>query len=84
MADDERYLARSPMPVSAAELFAWHTRPGAFERLNPPFDPVKVLERRGGVDPGARTVVRYRLGPFHGRWSARKRGPSPTGNMPIG
>jgi uncharacterized protein len=70
MADDERYLARSPMPVPAAALFAWHTRPGAFERLNPPFDPVEVLERRGGVDPGARTVVRYRIGPFHGRWSA--------------
>ena len=29
----------------------------------------RSLERRGGLEPGARTVVRYRLGPLRGRWS---------------
>jgi uncharacterized protein (TIGR01777 family) len=70
MEELERYLARSPMPAPAKQLFDWHARPGAFERLVPPFDPVEVLERRGGLQPGARTVVRYRLGPLRGRWTA--------------
>ena len=56
MDEVEVYLARSPMPVPAGELFAWHARPGAFERLNPPFDRVEVVERSGGLEPGARTV----------------------------
>ena len=40
-----QFVARSRMPVPAAVLFDWHTRPGAFERLNPPWDPVTVLSR---------------------------------------
>jgi hypothetical protein len=70
MDEVERYLARSPMPVPAGRLFDWHARPGAFERLSPPFDPVEVVERRGGLEPGARTVVRFRFGPLHRRWTA--------------
>ncbi|HZJ54449.1 MAG TPA: TIGR01777 family oxidoreductase [Myxococcaceae bacterium] len=62
--DEQRYLARSPMPAPARELFDWHARSGAFERLNPPFDRVEVLERSGGLAPGARTVVRLHLGPL--------------------
>ncbi len=58
------------MPVAAKELFAWHERPGCFERLNPPFDPVEVEERVGGLEVGARTVVRMPLGPVKQRWVA--------------
>ncbi len=56
------------MPVSADELFAWHARDGAFERLNPPFAPAEVEERSGGLEVGARTVVR--VGPLKQRWVA--------------
>ncbi|HZW89043.1 MAG TPA: TIGR01777 family oxidoreductase [Myxococcaceae bacterium] len=66
--DEQRYLARSPMPAPARELFDWHARPGAFERLNPPFEPVEILERSGGIAPGARTVLRIPLGPVPTRW----------------
>lgn len=52
---------RSAFPVSAEELWAWHGRPLAFERLNPPWDPVEVLERTGGLEVGARTRVRVRV-----------------------
>jgi len=68
--DEQRYLARSPMPVPARALFDWHARPGAFERLNPPFDRVEVLERSGGIGPGARTVLRVHLGLLPRRWIA--------------
>lgn len=60
---------RTLMPVSASELYAWHGRPGAFERLNPPFAPVQVEERTGGLEVGARTVVRG-VGPLGQRWVA--------------
>jgi uncharacterized protein len=70
MAETEQYLARSPMPAPARAVFDWHGRPGAFERLNPPFDPVEVVEHSGGIAVGARTVLRVRLGPVPTTWVA--------------
>lgn len=61
---------RTVMPVSAEELFAWHAREGAFERLNPPFAPVEIEERSGGLEVGARTVIRLPVGPVKQRWVA--------------
>jgi len=68
--DEHHYLARSPMPVPARQLFDWHARPGAFERLNPPFERAEVLERSGGLVPGARSVVRVHVGLVPRRWVA--------------
>lgn len=57
------FVARSPMPAPAARLFAWHARPGALERLQPPWSPARVLARSGeGLLPGARVVMRMRVG----------------------
>lgn len=39
--------------VSKEELFRWHESSGAFERLNPPWDPVKVISSSGGIKDGA-------------------------------
>lgn len=64
------FVQRSEMPVSSDELFAWHERPGAFERLNPPFDPVEIEERTGGLEVGSRTVIRAKVGPVTQRWVA--------------
>lgn len=61
---------RTRMPVSAQALYDWHAREGAFERLNPPFAPVEVLERSGGLEVGARTVLRMSIGPTRHRWVA--------------
>lgn len=63
----------STLPASAEEAFAWHERPGAFERLVPPWERVEVLERTGGIRDGARTVVRVRAGPVSLRWVAQHR-----------
>lgn len=63
---------RSPMPATAAELFAWHARERAFERLNPPFDPVELEAREGkGLDVGTRVAVRVKLGPIEQAFVAR-------------
>ncbi len=68
MSRTELYLARSPMPVAARAVFDWHARPGAFERLTPPFAPVEVVTRSGGIAVGARTVLRVRVGPIPTTW----------------
>jgi uncharacterized protein len=60
----------SVLPHSPAEIYAWHARPGAFERLTPPWERVDVVERRGGLADGARTVLRVRAGPASVRWVA--------------
>lgn len=59
---------RSVMPVPVDELYAWHARPGAFERLTPPWWRLRVVERSGGIADGDRSVVEYRVGPAKRRW----------------
>lgn len=69
---------RSRLDVPAAAAFAWHTRPGAFERLSPPWDRVRVVERSGsGVEDGARLVLEIRKGPVRQRWVAVHSGYEP-------
>ena len=61
---------RSTMPVPVDELYAWHARPGAFERLTPPWQRLRVVERSGGIADGDRLVFEYGLGPVKRRWVA--------------
>jgi uncharacterized protein len=60
----------SRLPYPAPSVFAWHERPGAFERLTPPWEHVRVLERSGGLEDGARLVLRVGA-PVGVRWVAR-------------
>jgi uncharacterized protein (TIGR01777 family) len=62
-----------PLPASAGEVFAWHERPGALERLMPPWEAAEVRQRIGGISDGARTVLSVPVGPFRLRWVARHR-----------
>lgn len=61
---------RSTMPVPVGELYAWHARPGAFERLAPPWQRLRVVERSGTIADGDRLVMEYGLGPVKRRWVA--------------
>ncbi len=49
-----------------ATVFAFHERDDAVPRLSPPFPPVRVVSRQGGIRTGA--VVELRVGPI--RWLA--------------
>lgn len=62
---------RSRLAVPAEAAFAWHERPGAFERLAPPWRPVRVVERAGGIRDGARVTLD--LGFPAGRWRIEHR-----------
>jgi uncharacterized protein (TIGR01777 family) len=61
----ELFSMRSSMPVSAEELFRWHARPGALERLTPPWEPTELVSRTGnGIEVGAQVAVRLKVGPI--------------------
>lgn len=66
------YTHRSPMPVPAADLYAWHARPGALQRLLPPWDATEVVEQVGGVADG-RVTLSIPIGPVRVRWVAQHR-----------
>lgn len=60
----EKFSTRIRLDSPVEKVFEWYSRPGAFDRLNPPWKTVKVLERTGGIDKGARRVVELRMGPI--------------------
>jgi len=65
-----RFVRATEIPVPVEELFAWHERPGAFERLQPPWEEVRVVSREGGIEDGGRVSLKVRTGPFWQRWEA--------------
>lgn len=58
------------LPVAAAEAFAWHERPGALDRLIPPWESVHVEDRGQGVRDGSVVKLIARLGPLRLSWLA--------------
>mgnify|MGYP006267223263 CR=1 FL=1 len=52
------------LPVSAEAAFAWHERPGAFRRLQPPWEPLEVVATAASLRPGHRVSLVSRLGPL--------------------
>ncbi|MBB6431663.1 TIGR01777 family oxidoreductase [Algisphaera agarilytica] len=63
-----RFEKVTEIPAPQHEVFAWHTRPGAFERLTPPWDNTKVLEF-GGIRDGERVTLRV-MAPWPRKWVA--------------
>ena len=62
---------RSPMPASAADVFAWHARPAAFVRLIPPWESVTVAHVEGPFGDGQRVTLRAKIaGPVAKDWVA--------------
>lgn len=69
----QTFVKRTRIDAPAQEVFAWHTRPGAFERLSPPWEDARVIERTGGIMDGDRVVLAARIGPFPVRWVVEHR-----------
>lgn len=64
------YQRETPLPFPAEAVFAWHERPGALERLTPPWQNVRVLERHGTIRDGDRVILELALGPLKQHWVA--------------
>ncbi|MCB9873898.1 MAG: TIGR01777 family protein [Planctomycetaceae bacterium] len=58
------------LPVSADKAFEWHERPGALERLIPPWESVTVADRGNGVQDGSCVKLIARVGPIKLPWLA--------------
>lgn len=65
---ERRFVKITPIPAPQEEVFAWHTRPGAFDRLSPPWDSAKVLHY-GGIRDGERVILRVNA-PWPRKWIA--------------
>ncbi|MHC4390555.1 MAG: TIGR01777 family oxidoreductase [Planctomycetota bacterium] len=65
------------MPVSPNELYRWHERPGALERLLPPWERAKVVRQGRGLETDTRVELRVGLGPLWLPWVARHGQPTP-------
>lgn len=61
----------SRLPVTADRLYEWHASPGAFERLAPPWEDLRDIQRRGGLEVGAETRFTVHKGPVGLPWVAR-------------
>lgn len=62
------------LPIDREELFNWHARPGAFERLSPSWERIEIQDRGGGIrDGGFMHMVMHR-GPLQLAWHARHHG----------
>ena len=66
------FTLRSPMPVPADELYAWHSRPLAFQRLQPPWEKIELRAIRGtfGSDGFQVEFQAHCLGPVKRTWVA--------------
>jgi len=61
---------KSEFSVPAKQLFSWHEGLGAFDRLNPPFMPVKLVAHDGHIRDGANVVLKIPVVPPLGlRWT---------------
>ncbi|MEN6494294.1 MAG: TIGR01777 family oxidoreductase [Thermoguttaceae bacterium] len=74
----ELFSRRSILPVAIEAAFAWHTRPGALERLLPPWEKVQLLKRTGGIQDGDRVELRVHVGPLPVTWIAEHRDYQPN------
>ncbi|MEX1024859.1 MAG: TIGR01777 family oxidoreductase [Planctomycetota bacterium] len=70
---ERRFRQTSGFDVSAEVLWTWHQRPGALERLVPPWERTRIVERSDDMAPGSRTTLEVGLGPFKRLWVAEHR-----------
>ncbi|MEQ1911700.1 MAG: SRPBCC family protein [Vicinamibacterales bacterium] len=67
------FVASTRIPASAEDVFDWHEAPGAFERLTPSWERVRVLRHEGGIRDGARVSLLVGQAPFSLQWDLEHR-----------
>lgn len=60
------FVASSVIAAPVEAVFSFHERPDALQLLSPPFPPLRVVRKTGGIEPGSR--VELMIGPI--RWVA--------------
>ncbi|MDB4339034.1 TIGR01777 family oxidoreductase [Rubripirellula sp.] len=70
MAKTKHFSASTALPVSASDAFAYHERPGALERLVPPWESVLIESSDQSLLPGSRVVLKAGVLGVPIRWVA--------------
>ncbi|MFN0007883.1 MAG: TIGR01777 family oxidoreductase [Planctomycetota bacterium] len=65
-----RFHRSLELEADAETVFRWHCRAGAFERLVPPWEEVRLDGPAAPIEEGARQTVTFPLGPLRARWSS--------------
>jgi len=65
-----KFVRRTRIRAPAEQVFHWHEMPGAFEKLTPPGEPVRVVAQTGGIRDGARRELVIGHPPASIRWIA--------------
>ncbi|UQA55224.1 SRPBCC family protein [Polyangium aurulentum] len=61
---------RTRIAAPPEAVFAFHERPDALSQLMPPWEKARIIERTGGLETGARTVLEAQIGPVKQRMVA--------------
>ncbi|XZE19979.1 TIGR01777 family oxidoreductase [Pirellulaceae bacterium SH449] len=59
------------LPFSQQSVFNYHCRPGAIDRLIPPWERVRLVKRSTSLEVGAEVILRQSIGPIKKDWLAR-------------
>lgn len=60
----------SRIEVDASALGLWHLASGAFQRLAPPWERMRVLQEPDEIGDGARAILQMKAGPLWLKWVA--------------
>ena len=55
---DKIFVKKIRIKAPVDKVFAWHERPGALERLTPPWIRLKNIKKTGGLEKGARVSMK--------------------------
>ena len=58
-----RYEHYTVVDGAQADVFAWHERKGAFQRLMPQWEVAEVVRADDNLEDGALRVFRFPMGP---------------------
>ncbi len=65
-----KYVAESPLPVAVEEAFAYHERPGALQRLIPPWQSISIEKSDNSLAVGSQVILKTSMFGVPVRWVA--------------
>ncbi len=65
------FVKKSRIPAPVEDVFAWHARVGALQRLTPPWTDMSVMEKTGCIEPGTNVILKLKAGPVSYKWHSK-------------
>jgi uncharacterized protein len=65
------FIKRSEIPYDVHDVFNYHARYRAIDRLIPPWSFLKIIKRNNGLENGATSILGLQYGPLKLKWIAK-------------